>query len=71
MSEELGRILLVIGLVIAGVGLLTLLGVRLPFGELPGDIRIGGERGSIFIPLGTSIVISIVLTIILTLLLRR
>jgi uncharacterized membrane protein YidH (DUF202 family) len=71
MSPELGRILIVVGLVIAGIGLLAVLGVRLPFGNLPGDIRIGDERGGIFIPIATSIIISIVLTILLNLFLRR
>lgn len=71
MSPEVGRVLLVVGLLIAAVGLLAVLGVRLPFGELPGDIRIGGEGGSIFIPLATMIVISIVLTILLNVFLRR
>ena len=71
MSPDLGRILLVIGLVVAGIGLLAVLGFRLPFGNLPGDIRIGDDRGSVFIPIGTMIVVSIVLTILLNLLLRR
>ena len=71
MSPELGRVVLVIGLLIAGLGLLAVLGLRLPFGNLPGDIRIEGERGSIFIPLATMIVVSIVLTVILNLIVRR
>jgi hypothetical protein len=71
MSPELGRVLIVVGLVVAGIGLLAVLGIRLPFGSLPGDIRIGGERGGIFIPIATSIIISIVLTILLNLFLRR
>ncbi|MDP8905875.1 MAG: DUF2905 domain-containing protein [Chloroflexota bacterium] len=71
MSPEVGRILLVVGLVIAAVGLLAVLGIRIPFGQLPGDIRIEGERGGIFIPLATMLVVSIILTILLNLLLRR
>ena len=71
MSPEVGKILLVVGLLIAGVGLLAVLGVRLPLGNLPGDIRIEGERGSIFIPLATMLLISIVLTVVINLLLRR
>jgi hypothetical protein len=71
MSPDIGRVVLVIGLIIAALGLLAVLGIRLPFGNLPGDIRIEGERGSIFIPLATMIVVSIVLTIALNLLLRR
>ncbi len=71
MTPEVGRILLVVGLLVALVGLLLMLGVRLPFGQLPGDIRIEGERGSIFIPIATMIVVSIILTVLLNLFLRR
>lgn len=71
MSPDVGKILLVVGLLIAGVGLLAVLGFRLPLGNLPGDIRIEGERGSIFIPLATMLLISIVLTVVINLLLRR
>ena len=71
MSPEVGRILLVIGLVIAGIGLLAVLGIRLPFGRLPGDISITGERGGIFIPITTMLIISVVLTILASVVLRR
>ena len=47
MSPEVGKILLVVGLLIAAVGRLAVLGIRIPLGELPGDIRIGGEGGTI------------------------
>jgi hypothetical protein len=71
MSPELGRILLVIGIVLVVVGGLAALGVRLPFGRLPGDIAIEGERGGIYIPIATMIIISIVLTVLFNLFLRR
>ena len=71
MSPELGRILLVIGIVLVVVGGLAVLGVRLPFGRLPGDIAIEGERGGIYIPIATMLVISVVLTILANLFLRR
>ena len=71
MSPELGRILLVIGLILVVVGGLAVIGVRLPFGRLPGDIAIEGERGGIYIPLGTMLVISLLLTLIFNILLRR
>ena len=71
MSPELGRILLVIGVVVAAIGLLAMLGVRLPFGRLPGDIAITGERGGIFIPITTMIIISVVLTILVNVFFRR
>jgi hypothetical protein len=71
MSPELGRIVLVIGIVLVVVGGLAVLGVRLPFGRLPGDIAIEGERGGIYIPLGSMIVISLLLTVLFNLFLRR
>lgn len=38
------------------------------FGKLPGDIRIQGEKGGVFIPLTSMIIISVVLTIIVNVL---
>ena len=71
MTPEIGKILVVVGLVVAAIGLLAVVGIRLPFGNLPGDIRIEGENGVIVIPLGTMAVVSIVLTLVLNLFLRR
>jgi len=71
MSPELGRFLVVVGILLVVVGGLAMAGIRLPFGRLPGDIAIGGERGGIFIPLGTMLVISIVLSLLASLFLRR
>jgi hypothetical protein len=71
MSPELGRVLLIIGIVLVVVGGLAMLGVRLPFGRLPGDIAIEGERGGIYIPIVTMLIISVVLTVLVNLFLRR
>jgi hypothetical protein len=71
MSPEVGRVLLVIGVVLVVVGGLAALGVRLPFGRLPGDIAIEGENGGVYLPIVTMIVISVVLTILLNLFIRR
>jgi Protein of unknown function (DUF2905) len=71
MSPDFGRVLLVIGIVLVVVGGLAALGVRLPFGRLPGDIAIEGERGGFYFPIVTMIVISAVLTILVNLILRR
>jgi hypothetical protein len=71
MSPEIGRVILIIGVVLVVVGGLAALGVRLPFGRLPGDIAITGERGGIYIPLGSMLVISIVLTLLFNLFIRR
>jgi hypothetical protein len=71
MSPELGRFLLVIGVVLVVVGGLAALGVRLPFGRLPGDIAITGDRGGIYIPLGSMLILSLLLTVLFNLFLRR
>ena len=71
MSPEIGRIVLVIGIVLVIIGGLAVIGVRLPFGNLPGDIHIQGENGSIYIPLGTMLVISLILTLVFNFFLRR
>jgi hypothetical protein len=71
VTPELGRVLLIIGVVLVVVGGLAVLGVRLPFGRLPGDIAIGGERGGFYFPIVTMIIVSVVLTILFNLFIRR
>ena len=71
MTPELGRVLLIIGVVLVVVGGLAMLGVRLPFGRLPGDIAIEGERGGVYIPIVTMVVLSVILTILVNVFLRR
>jgi hypothetical protein len=71
VTPEVGRVLLVIGIVLVVVGGLAVLGVRLPFGRLPGDIAIEGERGGFYFPIATMIVVSIILTVLFNLFLRR
>lgn len=71
MTPEIGRIILVIGIVLVVIGGLAAVGVRLPFGRLPGDIAIEGEGGGIYIPIATMLVISLVLTVLLNVFLRR
>jgi Protein of unknown function (DUF2905) len=65
----LGRLLIVIGLLIAGVGLLITLGM--PIGRLPGDITVRRGNFTFYFPLATSIVASIVLTLLFMLFTRR
>jgi len=71
MSPEIGRIVLVVGLVLVVIGGLAAVGVRLPFGRLPGDIAFEGERGGIYIPIVTMIIVSVALTVLVNLLFRR
>lgn len=55
-------------LLVGGAVLLLLDKLNIPLGRLPGDIRIEGERGGLYFPVVTSIIVSIALTIILNLL---
>ena len=71
MSPEIGRVIVVVGIVLVVVGGLSASGLRLPFGRLPGDIAIEGDRGGFYFPLGTMIVISIVLSVLLNIVFRR
>jgi len=57
-----GKVLLFLGLGIAGLGLLIMLG--LPIGRLPGDIYVKRDGFSFYFPLTTSIVLSVVLTLL-------
>jgi uncharacterized protein HemY len=59
----MGRTLILIGILIAGVGLLISLGV--PIGRLPGDFTIRRGSFSFYFPLMTSIIVSVVLTLIM------
>ncbi|HJV34176.1 DUF2905 domain-containing protein [Geomonas sp.] len=66
---SLGKSLIVLGLIIAAVGVLLTLAGRIPWlGRLPGDIYIKRENFSFYFPLATSIIISVVLSLILWLL---
>jgi len=60
-----GIVLILIG---GGVWLASRFGI--PFGRLPGDIRIEGRGGAFYFPIVTSCLLSILLTIILNIIIR-
>ena len=68
----LGKALLAVGLLIALIGALLIIASRtgLPLGRLPGDIAYRGKSVSIFIPLGTCVLLSIIVSILLYVLSR-
>jgi hypothetical protein len=73
---DIGRMLMILGLVLlVGGAVLWLgpaLGTRIPFiGRLPGDIHVQRGNWSFYFPLTTSIVVSILVTLFLTFLSRR
>jgi len=63
--HHIGRLLVIMGAIIAAAGLLLMLGEKLPWlGRLPGDIVVRKKNFTFYFPLATSIVISIILTLI-------
>jgi hypothetical protein len=65
--RETGKLLIVLGIVLAGVGALLVFSGKLPFrlGRLPGDIVYQGRNGSFYFPLVTCILLSAVLSLLL------
>ena len=65
--SDLGKMLVVVGGLVAGVGLvLVLLGrANIPLGRLPGDIVYRGKNSTFYFPLATSIVVSVVLSLVM------
>jgi hypothetical protein len=64
----MGKLLVVVGILIAAAGVLVMLGV--PLGRLPGDIYYRRGNTTIYVPLTTSILASVVLTLLFALLRR-
>ncbi len=63
---ELGKLLFVIGLVLAGVGLLLWSGAgRGWLGQLPGDVNVLRGNFSFHFPIVTCLLISLILTLVM------
>jgi Protein of unknown function (DUF2905) len=64
---EVGRLLLILGVVLVVIGgTVMLLGrTGFPLARLPGDILYRGKNTTFYFPLATSILISVVLSIVL------
>ncbi len=64
-NRSFGWMLVIVGLVIAGLGLIWVLAPNLPrLGRLPGDIVIERENSRFYFPIVTCIVISVVLSLV-------
>jgi hypothetical protein len=70
--QDLGRLLLVVGLLVALLGVVLLFAGRIPWlGRLPGDILVRRGPVTFYFPLATSLLVSIVLSVILAFFWRR
>jgi len=64
MEHNPGKLLIVAGLLIAGVGLYMTLGGKFSLiGRLPGDIRIERDNFTLFFPLGTCLLVSALISL--------
>ena len=64
--NNLGKLLVIVGLIISTAGLLLWTGLgRGWFGRLPGDIQFSKGNFSFFFPITTCILLSLILTLIL------
>jgi hypothetical protein len=70
-NSTVGRILIIVGLLVAAIGGYLALGGKNPLGSLPGDVSFKSGNVSFGFPIVSCIVISLVLTILLNIFLRR
>jgi hypothetical protein len=69
--SQVGRFLIVAGVVIAALGVAIVVGDRLGLGRLPGDLVLRRKNVAVYFPIATSLLVSVVLTLVLNLLLRK
>lgn len=64
--NELGRLLIIFGLILVGVGALFTVAGKIPWlGKLPGDIYYRSDHVTFYFPLATCILVSVVLSLLL------
>ncbi len=70
--QQMGRFLVITGVIIVILGGLLLLSDKVPWlGKLPGDILVRRKNFTFYFPLATSILLSVIITLILWLIGRR
>lgn len=68
---ETGRFLVIAGTIIIVLGLVFLMSDKLPIGRLPGDLKFGGGRFHIYIPIATCALLSVIITLIVNFFSRK
>ena len=70
--QELGKVIIIFGIVLIGLGLVLTFFNKIPFlGKLPGDIYIQKKNFTFYFPLATSLLVSVILSLLLWLWSRR
>ena len=68
MTFQMGRLLVIIGIVLIVLGLIVMAGSKfsfLGFGRLPGDIAYKGKNSQFYFPIVTCLILSVALTAVL------
>jgi hypothetical protein len=67
LMVDFGKMLLLLGAVVAVVGLILMFAGRMnfPLGRLPGDIFYRGKNTTVFFPIATSVLLSVILSLVL------
>jgi hypothetical protein len=65
VNRMMQRFLIIAGIVLVAIGLAWPWLSKLPFGRLPGDIRIVREGFSFYFPLTTSVLVSLAITVLI------
>ena len=67
MTAQIGKVLVIFGVVMLAMGLILILGSRFSFfglGKLPGDIAYKGRNFSFYFPIVTCLLLSALVTLI-------
>ncbi len=71
--RDIGKLLLFVGGILVLLGIVLMLGPKLPFrlGRLPGDLVFRRDNFTLYLPIATSVLLSVVLTIVFWVFRRR
>jgi hypothetical protein len=65
MDASFGKLLIYLGLGLAALGVLVLVGGKLGLGQIPGDVVVRGARTTVYFPVVTCLILSLALTLVL------
>lgn len=72
MSADLGRALILLGILLLLIGVVLVFADRVPWlGRLPGDIVVRRKGFTLYVPIVTTLILSLLLTLAMGLLRRR
>ena len=69
MYESMGKVLIAMGVMLVVVGTVLMFLPKFSFGNLPLDLHFRWGNADVYLPIGTSLLVSILLTLLLNLVL--